>query len=92
MKTAWVIMPQEQARQDQKYRLRRVLRVNRRTLTSTLKYHAIPRNAAAVMAVGSGVMFCVGSASLSTSKAMALDQCEGSRMVLACSTSAPEHI
>lgn len=44
------------------------------------------------MAVGSGVMLCVGSASLSTSKAMVLDQCDGGRMVFARSTSGPEHI
>jgi len=42
-------------------------------LTSTLRYQAIPRNAAAVIAVGKGVIFAVGSASLSTSEAIALD-------------------
>jgi hypothetical protein len=56
-----MMMPQEQRRQDQKYRLRRVQRMSRRTLSSAQRYHAIPTKAAAVIAVGSPVISTVGT-------------------------------
>jgi ribosomal silencing factor RsfS len=51
-----MIMAQEQSRQDQKYRLRRVDRTKRRMLSSRHKYQAIPTQAAAVIAVGNVVI------------------------------------
>jgi hypothetical protein len=66
-----MMMPQEQSRQDQKYRLRRVQRIMRRTLSSAQRYHAMPTKAAAVIAVGRPVTATVGTLLMVVVAAMA---------------------
>jgi hypothetical protein len=60
MKSRCMMIAQEHSKQDQKYKLRRVHRRSRRTLSSPHRYHAMPIHAAAVMAVGSDVISAVG--------------------------------
>jgi hypothetical protein len=64
-----MMMAQEHIKQDQKYKLRRVHQVTSVTLSSAHRYQAIPMQAAAVIAVASGVMSAVGTASWTTAVA-----------------------